>query len=57
MGEKLYGPIGIAHLLDIEVYKDNNLLYKGNVESASEEIKSLKYKKVKLKNEKCIFEV
>lgn len=57
MEEKLYGPIGIARLLDIEVYKNGNLLFDGIVDNAPEEIKKLCYKKVKLTNGICIFEV
>ena len=55
--EKLYGPIGIARLLDIEVYHDGILKYNGLVDDAPEEIKNLKYKSINIVNGKGMYEV
>jgi hypothetical protein len=53
--EKLYGPIGIANGIDIEVYNNNEKIYEGQVNDAPDEIRNLKYRKVELKSGKCIF--
>ncbi|MGN1303204.1 MAG: hypothetical protein ACI4VO_06235 [Clostridia bacterium] len=53
--EKLYGPIGIANGIGIEVYNNNEKIYEGQVNDAPDEIRNLKYRKVELKNGKCIF--
>lgn len=55
--EKLYGPIGNARLLNIEVYENGNLKYSGIVDEAPEEIRNLRYKTINLVNGKGIYEV
>lgn len=40
MLEKLYRPIGIARTLNIEIYNEGNLLYKGIVDNAPDDLKS-----------------
>ena len=55
--EKLYGPIGNARLLDIEVYENGILKYSGIIEDAPEQIKELMYKSVKLINGKSVYEI
>lgn len=58
MGEKLYGPIGLGRLLDIEVYNnDNQLIYAGMLADASNEVKNLMYKDIKLINNKSVYYV
>ena len=57
INEKLYGPIGNARLLDIEVYEDGILKYKGLVDEAPEEIRNLKYKRIDLSNGKAVYEI
>ena len=46
----MYGKIGESRLLDIEVYENNNLIYKGKVEEAPEEIKNKNYNSVQIKD-------
>ena len=46
----MYGKIGESRLLNIEVYEGENLLYKGKVEEASEEIRNRNYQTVKIKD-------
>ena len=55
--EKLYGPIGIARLLNIEVYENGNLKFNGLVDEAPEEIRNLKYKSINIVNGKGIYEI
>lgn len=57
MSEKLYGPIGLARTLNIEVYNEGNLLYKGIVDNAPDEIKNLMYKSIKLNGGDAIYQV
>lgn len=45
---KVYLPIGSGRLLDIVVFLDDKEIYKGRIEDAPEEIKELKYSKVKV---------
>ena len=47
----MYGKIRESRLLDIEVYEGDNLLYKGKIEDAPEEIRQLKYSKVNISND------
>lgn len=53
----MYGKIRESRLLDIEVYKDENLLYKGKIEDAPEEIKDKNYESVKIKDGWVIYYV
>ena len=46
----MYGKIKESRLLNIEVYKGENLLYKGKVEDAPEEIGNMNYKSVQIKD-------
>ncbi len=46
----MYGKIGESRLLNIEVYENNNLLYKGKVEDAPEDIKNKNYNSVQIKD-------
>ena len=53
----MYGKIGESRLLNIEVYKEESLLYKGKVEEAPEEIRNRNYKTVQLKDGWVIYKV
>ena len=53
----MYGKIKESRLLNIEVYEGENLLYKGKVEEAPEEIKDKNYKTVELKDGWVIYNV
>lgn len=55
--KKLYGPIGIACGINIEVYDNNERIYEGLVNDAPNEIRNLKYSKVDIKDGKCIFKI
>ena len=57
MEEKLYQPIGLCRLLDIEVYEEDKLIYSGMVEDAPEDIKARCYKSVAIENDKIIYKV
>lgn len=57
MEEKLYQPIGLCRLLDIEVYEGDNMIYSGMVEDAPEDIKAKCYKSVENKNNKFVYKV
>ncbi len=46
----MYGKIGESRLLNIEVYENNSLLYKGKIEEAPEEIKNKNYNSVQIKD-------
>lgn len=46
----MYGKIRESRLLNIEVNEENNLLYKGKVEEAPEEIKEKHYLSVEIKD-------
>lgn len=46
----MYGKIGESRLLNIEVYENNNLLYKGKVEEAPEDIRNKNYSSVQIKD-------
>jgi len=46
----MYGQIGESRLLNIEVYEEENVLYKGKVEEAPEEIRKRNYKTVEIKD-------
>lgn len=44
---KKYGKIGVGHLLDIKVLKnDKDLIYEGSIDDAPEEIRNMHYYKV-----------
>lgn len=46
---KVYDNIGSLRLLSIKVVlNDNNIIYEGMVEDASEEIKKMKYSKIEI---------
>ena len=53
----MYGKIKESRLLNIEVYEGENLLYKGKVEDAPEEIKEKKYLSVEIKDGWVIYKV
>ena len=53
----MYGKIKESRLLNIEVYEGDNLLYKGKVEDAPEEIGNINYKSVKIKDGWVIYSV
>lgn len=53
----MYGKIGDSRLLNIEVYEEENLLYKGKIEDAPEEIKNRNYKSVEIKDGFVIYHV
>lgn len=53
----MYGKIAESRLLDIEVYKNEELLYKGKVESAPEEVKNMNYQSVTIKEGIVIYNV
>lgn len=48
MERKVYNEIGLSRLLDIRVIKDDSeILYEGMVENATDEIKKIKYSKIR----------
>lgn len=49
---KTYLQIGAARLLDIRVIADNKIIYEGAVDTAPQEIKSLKYYDVNVNSDK-----
>ena len=53
----MYGKIKESRLLNIEVYEGGNLLYKGKVEEAPEEIKNKNYQSVEIKDGWIIYQV
>ena len=53
----MYGKIRESRLLNIEVYEEGNLLYKGKVEDAPEEIKEKNYLSVEIKDGWVIYNV
>lgn len=46
----MYGKIRESRLLNIEVYENKVLLYKGKIEEAPEEIKNKNYQSVEIKD-------
>lgn len=46
----MYGKIGESRLLNIEVYENEVLLYKGKIEDAPEEVKNRNYQSVKIRD-------
>ena len=53
----MYGKIRESRLLNIEVYEEGELLYKGKIEDAPEEVKDKNYKEVKIKDGWVIYYV
>lgn len=53
----MYGKINESRLLNIEVYEGENLLYKGKVEDAPEEIKDKNYQSVRIKDGWVIYNI
>lgn len=53
----MYGKIKESRLLNIEVYEEENLLYKGKVEDAPEEIRNRNYKSVEIKEGWVIYNI
>lgn len=53
----MYGRIRESRLLNIEVYEGENILYKGKVEDAPEEIKEKNYLSVQIKDGWVIYNV
>lgn len=53
----MYGKIKESRLLNIEVYEKDNLIYKGKVEDAPEEIGEKNYKSVQIKDGWIIFNI
>lgn len=53
----MYGKIGESRLLNIEVYENSELIYKGKVEDAPEDIKNRNYVKVQINDGWVIYEV
>lgn len=53
----MYGKIGESRLLNIEVYEEGKLLYKGKIEDAPEEIKNKNYQSVEIKEKWVIYNV
>lgn len=53
----MYGKIKESRLLNIEVYEGENLLYKGKVEDAPDEVKERNYETVKIKDGWVIYNV
>lgn len=45
---KMYGKIKESRLLNIEVYKNDDLLYKGKIEDAPDKIKDQNYESVEI---------
>lgn len=54
---KTYLQIGAARLLDIRVIVDNKIIYEGAVDTAPQEIKSLKYYDVNVNSDKVEYKV
>lgn len=54
---KTYLQIGTARLLDIRVIVDNKIIYEGAVDTAPQEIKSLKYYDVNVNSDKVEYKV
>jgi len=53
----MYGKIKESRLLNIEVYEEDQLLYKGKVEDAPKEIKETNYKSVEIKDGWVLYNV
>lgn len=53
----MFGKIKESRLLNIEVYEEDQLLYKGKVEDAPEEIKEANYKSVQIKDGWVLYNV
>lgn len=53
----MYGRIRESRLLNIEVYENGDLLYRGKVEEAPEEIKDRNYQSVEIKDGWVIYNV
>ncbi len=53
----MYGKIKESRLLNIEVYEGENLLYKGKVEDAPEDVKNKNYQSVEIKDGWVIYQV
>ena len=53
----MYGRIRESRLLNIEVYENGDLLYRGKVEEAPEEIKDRNYQTVEIKDGWVIYNV
>ena len=53
----MYGKIGESRLLNIEVYKDKTLLYKGKIEEAPDEVKNLNYSEVRIIDGIVIYDI
>lgn len=53
----MYGKIKESRLLNIEVYESEQLLYKGKIEDAPEEIKEANYKSVEIKDGWVLYKV
>ena len=54
---KTYLQIGAARLLDIRVIADNKIIYEVAVDTAPQEIKSLKYYDVNVNSDKVEYKV
>lgn len=54
---KNYLQIGAARLLDIRVIADDKIIYEGAVDTASQEIKNLKYYDVNVNSDKVEYKV
>lgn len=53
----MYGKIKESRLLNIEVYEGENMLYKGKIENAPEEIANRNYQSVQIKDGWVIYQV
>ena len=53
----MYGKIKESRLLNIEVYKEENLLYKGKVEDAPEVVREKNYQSVEIKDGWVIYNI
>lgn len=53
----MYGRIRESRLLNIEVYENGDLIYRGKVEEAPEEIKDRNYQTVEIKDGWVIYNV
>ncbi len=53
----MYGKIKESRLLNIEVYEEGTLIYKGTVENAPEEVKNKNYQSVEIKDGWVIYKV
>ena len=53
----MYGKIKESKLLNIIVYKEGEMLYKGKVEEAPETVGGMNYKSVEIKDEWVIYQV